>query len=314
MKIIQSNFGTIKVIDPVVPDSRTTAQGTYGKFAAQIASGGRVKYRGAGLVDHGPAGVRQGYAGSTQGGEATALKHYKKDVAEFGEDALNEAAQLLEGKNYSELGGDKYYNTKYKIRKELREFDSVLGESESRKRSAKGAAKRQAKIKINLIEATQEGFFEPKKFAEKNNITLDQLKTEAKQLQRSIYIKRGILTGKKSPSTLEWLTSNDFKLDNTLKKLFQSKVIVFQRDRIADILYDAFGRKFEKGSTTKLNPTRDVEKYNVIKKNLHEFETLKKKDTKFTKYSKKIIKPTSEEMQLHRDFLKNELKKNFFIN
>ena len=62
MKIIQSNFGTIKVIDPVVPDSRTTAQGTYGKFAAQIASGGRVKYRGAGLVDHGPAGVRQGYA------------------------------------------------------------------------------------------------------------------------------------------------------------------------------------------------------------------------------------------------------------
>ena len=62
MKIIQSNFGTIKVIDPVVPDSRTTAQGTYGKFATQIASGGRVKYRGAGLVDHGPAGVRQGYA------------------------------------------------------------------------------------------------------------------------------------------------------------------------------------------------------------------------------------------------------------
>ena len=62
MKIIQSNFGTIKVIDPVVPDSRTTAQGTYGKFAAQIASGGRVKYRGAGLVDYGPTGVRQGYA------------------------------------------------------------------------------------------------------------------------------------------------------------------------------------------------------------------------------------------------------------
>ena len=62
MKIIQSNFGTIKVIDPVVPDARTTAQGTYGKYAAQIASGGRVKYQGAGLVDHGPEGVRQGYA------------------------------------------------------------------------------------------------------------------------------------------------------------------------------------------------------------------------------------------------------------
>ena len=44
----------------------------------------------------------------------------------------------------------------------------------------------------------------------------------------------------------------------------------------------------------------------------HEFETLKKKDTKFTKYSKKIIQPTSEEIQLHKNFLKNELKKNFF--
>ena len=62
MKIIQSNFGTIKVIDPVVPDSRTTAQGIYGKYAAQIATGGRVKYQGGQLVDHGPAGVRQGYA------------------------------------------------------------------------------------------------------------------------------------------------------------------------------------------------------------------------------------------------------------
>jgi len=41
-------------------------------------------------------------------------------------------------------------------------------------------------------------------------------------------------------------------------------------------------------------------------------ETLKKEDAKFTKHSKKIIKPTSEEIQLHKNFLKNELKKNFF--
>jgi len=41
-------------------------------------------------------------------------------------------------------------------------------------------------------------------------------------------------------------------------------------------------------------------------------EFLKKKDAKFTKYSKKIIQPTSEEKQLHDKFLKNELKKNFF--
>ena len=44
----------------------------------------------------------------------------------------------------------------------------------------------------------------------------------------------------------------------------------------------------------------------------NEFETLNKKDFKLTKYSKKIIQPTSEEIQLHKNFLKNELKKNFF--
>lgn len=41
-------------------------------------------------------------------------------------------------------------------------------------------------------------------------------------------------------------------------------------------------------------------------------EFLKKKDAKFKKYSKKIIQPTAEEIQLHKNFLKNELKKNFF--
>ena len=44
----------------------------------------------------------------------------------------------------------------------------------------------------------------------------------------------------------------------------------------------------------------------------NEAETMKKKDIKFTKYSKKIIEPTSAEIQLHKNFLKNELKKNFF--
>jgi len=44
----------------------------------------------------------------------------------------------------------------------------------------------------------------------------------------------------------------------------------------------------------------------------NEIGILKKKDTKFIKYSKKVIKPTSEEIQSHKNFLKNELKKNFF--
>ena len=52
-------------------------------------------------------------------------------------------------------------------------------------------------------------------------------------------------------------------------------------------------------------PTLDFSMQNDV-------EFLKKKNTKFTKYSKKIIQPTSEEIQLHKNFLKNEQKKNFF--
>ena len=44
----------------------------------------------------------------------------------------------------------------------------------------------------------------------------------------------------------------------------------------------------------------------------NEVEALKKKGDKFTKYSKKIVKLTTEEIQLHKNFLKNEIKKNFF--
>ena len=39
---------------------------------------------------------------------------------------------------------------------------------------------------------------------------------------------------------------------------------------------------------------------------------LETKDNKSIKYSKKIVKSTLEEIQLHKIFLKNEFKKNFF--
>ena len=39
----------------------------------------------------------------------------------------------------------------------------------------------------------------------------------------------------------------------------------------------------------------------------------KKNYQKFAKYSKKIIKPSLEEMESHKFFLKKEFKKNFFI-
>ena len=39
---------------------------------------------------------------------------------------------------------------------------------------------------------------------------------------------------------------------------------------------------------------------------------MKKKKYATIKYSKKIVKPTAEEIKLHNVFLKKELKKNYF--
>ena len=52
-------------------------------------------------------------------------------------------------------------------------------------------------------------------------------------------------------------------------------------------------------------PALDFSKQNDV-------EFFSKKTSKFAKYSKKIIQPTSEEKQLHDKFLKDKLKKNFF--
>ena len=38
----------------------------------------------------------------------------------------------------------------------------------------------------------------------------------------------------------------------------------------------------------------------------------KQKPNVIIKYSKKIVKPTTKEINLHKDFLKKELKKNYF--
>ena len=47
--------------------------------------------------------------------------------------------------------------------------------------------------------------------------------------------------------------------------------------------------------------------------NFDNFEKSKTfKETKVIDYSKKIVKPTEEELKAHKAFIKNELKKNYF--
>ena len=55
---------------------------------------------------------------------------------------------------------------------------------------------------------------------------------------------------------------------------------------------------------------RNVNLGGIYEKTLIEIEQII--SNKNISYYKKVIKPTSEELKMHKDYLKKELKKNFF--
>jgi|TARA_B100001964_G_scaffold191438_1_gene213822 DNA polymerase-3 subunit epsilon len=132
----------------------------------------------------------------------------------------------------------------------------------------------------------------------------------------------------------------DFDLSHLNNELKMINEDIIKKDRVIDTLelarekfpgsainLDSLCRKFriDYSKRQKHNALVDCELLSKVYINLidqkeptldfsvqNETGTFKNKDKKFTKYLKKIIKPTPKEMQLHKDFLKNELKKNFF--
>lgn len=143
--------------------------------------------------------------------------------------------------------GEKNRNKRNKIKKELTEFGSALPEKESRSRSRveKRIPKEQG-IQIKLLEELNtKKFFKPKEFAKANNITLTKLKEQAKRLQINIYKKRmaesRIAVGKEARDKLEWIPKDPIFSDNALDKLWKSKLIEADKDRIDELFYQAFG-------------------------------------------------------------------------
>ena len=207
------------------------------------------------------------------GGEAEYQRRLKIAQDKFGKDNLDAAAKTLGYKKYDDLRGEKFSNVRRKIFKELEEFGSALPEKESRSRSRveKRIPKEQG-IQIKLLETTnQNKFFDPKNFAKKNNISLKQVKEEAKKLQRNIYKKRIVeasrAIGKETKNKLDWIPNDSKFSDNTLNKLWKSKLIKYEREKIDELFFDAFGRK----TSDKYNP----KKFLAIKKNLNEYRQLR---------------------------------------
>ena len=206
---------------------------------------------------------------------------------QFGKEVVDAASIQEYGVPFNEYRpaddktGTKRQNFVRYFKKDIKDYGEYIGTKnpdKDRRTMKRGIrATREADIKIKLIDATKKGdFFKPEKFAKDNKITLEQLKAEAKQLQRNIYEKRMITAGKKSRSTLVWLSNSDFEIDNVLEKISKSGLVNRKDNRTNNIFYDAFGREFKKGTIDTPNPTYNFEKYKAIRKNVNEFGAIKK--------------------------------------
>ena len=137
---------------------------------------------------------------------------------------------------------------------------------------AKGWEKRipkQQGIQIKLLEETnKKKFFDTKKFAKDNNITTKELERQAKLLQKNIYNKRMKLAGKEMAYQLKWIPNDSTISDNALSKLHKSGLIIYEQDKIEELVYQAFGNKN--------NPdTYNPKKFLAIKNNLTEYYQLR---------------------------------------
>ena len=213
-------------------------------------------------------GGRMGFKRGNKGGEAEYQRRLKIAQDKFGKDNLDKAAKELGYKNYDALRGEKYANVRRKIFKELDKFGSVVDERESRIRSRGTRIAKEQGIQIKLLEATNnKKFFDPKAFAKENNISLKEVKRNAALLQKNIYNKRMLVAGKEMRSTLTWIPDDPTVSDNALNKLWKSKLIKYEKNKIDELFYQAFG-----------NPKSDTynpKKFLAIKKNLNEYRQLR---------------------------------------
>ena len=206
------------------------------------------------------------------GGEAFKLKKLQEDYDNFGKKELNKAAKTLGFKDYASMSGQENNNFRRKIKRELNEYGEVLPRKESDIRGRKTRIPKEQGIQIKLIEATnQNKFFDPKAFAKENKISMATLKNQAQRLQTNIYKKRIVdsknVLGIETKDKLDWIPNDSKFSDNALNKLWKSKLIKYERNKIDEIFFDAFGRK----TSNKYNP----KKFLAIKKNLNEYRQLR---------------------------------------
>ena len=232
----------------------------------------RPGFRGAGLVDHGPEGVRQGYAENlnVKRRQESLDAYYKK----YGKKELDKFAKRDYGKSFNKL--DKVDLKNFKARVDKWGIENYPTEAKARSLGWEPRTLKEQGIQINLLEETnKKGKFDAAKFAKANNISMKALQEQAELLQGHIYDKRMLVSGKDMGRLkLEWIPEDATISDNALIKLHKSGLITYERTKIDELFYDAFGRDKIKGTNID-NLAFNKKKYLAIKDNLNEYRQLK---------------------------------------
>jgi len=240
------------------------------------------------LVQPGFGGTRQGYKGITEYNLEQRKAAFQELFDKHGENVVRKAFTDETGiKNLDKILKDTDYknqktkdilnNFKQKFKKNIEEAGKFLPGKESRIFSRGKRIPVEQGIQIKLLEATNsKNFFDPKAFAKANKISMATLKDQAERLQTNIYKKRivdsKISLGVETKDKLEWIP-NDAKItNNALSKLGKSELIFYDRKKIDELFFDAFGRAPTKN---KPNPTYNPKKFLAIKKNLNEYRQLR---------------------------------------
>ena len=224
------------------------------------------------LVQPGFGGTRQGYRGKNIGNIKKETESIDSYIKEFGEETLNKISRKKYKKNFKNLDKTDLNNLKRRVTK-FKDFiienNRMPTEQEARVSGRAPRTLKEVDIQIKLINATNKNkFFKPKEFAKANNITLSELKRQAGLLQKNIYNKRMKIAGKEMKYKLDWIPDDPTFSDNALDKLWKSKLIEADKDKIDELFYQAFGNP--KSNT--YNP----KKFLAIKKNLNEYRQLNK--------------------------------------
>ena len=205
-------------------------------------------------------------------------------IETYGIDLLNKISQSLHKVNFDKLSTDKLGNLKRRLKVSYIK-DFILAnkryptEYEARSLAHEFSPGRLKLIEVqkNLLKDLKSGPVKvtAESLAKKYKISVPVLKKEANNLQRNIWRKRMAENpGAAKVYPLKWMADEGNDFDNTLNNLYKSKVIKYERNKVRDLFYDAFGRKNLKDSNV-INRSYNPAKWKAMRANWNDYNRVR---------------------------------------